>query len=319
MRDRFIKERQARLGAGTIDRRQFITSAVAAGLTLPAAISLSDKVFAQTPKRGGHLRQGFSAGSSTESLDALKSNGSIVEICNNWCWGSNLTEVQPDGSIAPELAETMESSDGKTWVFNLRPGVEFHNGKSLTPEDVIHSVNRHRGEDSQSAVKSLFEPVADIRKGGDNQVIIELESANADFPFVLSDYRLIIMPSDDSGAVDISSGNGTGPYVLETFDPGVRTEFKRNPNYFKSDRAHFDEVEGLVLIDPTARQAALIAGKVDLVDNVDPTTVHLLTRSPGINILEVTGMQHRTMVMRLDTPPFDNFDLRMANKTQNKK
>ena len=315
MKTKYIKDYQRKLTSGSIDRRQFIAAMVAAGVAVPSAISMSDAVLAATPKKGGRLRQGFSAGSTTESLDALKSTGAVVEICNNWCWGSNLTEVRPDGSVAPELAESMESGDdGKTWVFNLRPGVEFHNGKSLTPEDVINSVNRHRGEDSESASKSLFQPVTDIRKDGDRQVIIELESPNADFPFVLADYRLVIMASDDSGKVDIASGNGTGPYAVDSFDPGTRALFKRNPNYFKSDRAHFDEVESLVLVDPAARQSALTTGQVDVVDNVQPKTARLLSKVPGVSVLEVTGTQHRTMIMRLDTPPFDNFDLRMALK-----
>ena len=309
-----INELAQLLTSGRLDRRGFMQGAMALGLTVSSASMIASNAVAATPKKGGRLRQGFSAGSTTESLDALKSNGAVVELCNNWCWGSNLTEVQPDGSIAPELAESMESSDGKTWVFNLRKGIEFHNGKSLTPEDVINSVNRHRGEDSESAVKSLFTAVTDVRKDGDHQVVIELDSPNADFPFVLSDYRLVIMADDGNGGVDTETGNGTGPYSVVEFDPGVRGLFKRNPNYFKEDRAHFDEVESLVLIDAAARQAALISGKVDVVDNVDPTTVHLLRKSPDIDILEITGSQHRLFAMRLDTPPFDNADLRKALK-----
>jgi peptide/nickel transport system substrate-binding protein len=315
MKSQYIAEQQSKLTAGKINRRQFITSMVAAGVALPAAMSMSDAVFAATPNKGGRLRQGFSAGSSTESLDALASTGAVVEISNNWCWGSNLTEVQTDGSIGTELAETMESSDdGKIWIFKLRQGVEFHNGKSLTQEDVIHSVNRHRGEDSASAVSALFSAVTDVRKDGDDQVVIELDSPNADFPFVLSDYRLVIMPSDADGNVDTTSGNGTGPYALQSFDPGVRALFTRNPNYFKSDRAHFDEIESLVLIDAAARQAALTTGQVDVIDAVEPKTAHLLERVDGVRVMEVTGTQHRTMIMRLDTPPYDNFDLRMALK-----
>ena len=212
-------------------------------------------------------------------------------------------------------AESFESSDdATTWVFNLRPGVEYHNGKSLTPEDVIHSVNRHRGENSPSAVKSLFEPVKDIRKDGNHQVIVELDAPNADFPFVLSDYRLVIMASDAEGNVDITTGNGTGPYAIAEYNAGVRAFFKRNPNYFKADRAHFDEVENLVLVDPNARQTALRTGDVDVIDAVEPKIADRLGKVPGLTIQEVTGTQSRNMVMRLDTPPYDNLDLRLALK-----
>ena len=81
------------------------------------------------------------------------------------------------------------------------------------------------------------------------------------------------MASDADGNVDNKGGNGTGPYSVVDFNPGVRALFKRNPNYFKSDRAHFDEVEHLVLLDPTARQTALTSGVVEVIDNVDPTAL----------------------------------------------
>lgn len=314
MRDDDIKWELSRFSGGKISRRQFVTTLVGAGISLPAALSLSNTALAATPKKGGRLRQGFSAGSTTETLDALRSTGAVVEISNNWCWGSNLTEVQPDGSIAPELAESIESTpNARTWRFKLRKGVEWHNGKSLTPEDVIDSINRHRGEESESAIKSLFTSVVDVRRDGDT-VVFELDSPNADFPYILSDYHAVIMASNGDGTVDTASGNGTGPYVLESYNPGVRALFKRNPNYFKPDRAHFDEVESLVLIDPAARQSALITGEVDVIDSVTPKTASRLARVDGLKIQEVTGTQHRTMVMRLDTAPFDNFDLRMALK-----
>ena len=170
------------------------------------------------------------------------------------------------------------------------------------------------GEDSASAVKSLFEPIEDMTKEGDHQVVMRLKAPNADFPFVLSDYRLVIMASDGEGNVDITSGNGTGPYAIHTFDPGVRSFFKRNPNYFKTDKAHFDEIEHLVLIDSASRQNALTTGEVDVIDAVEPKTVHLLKRVSGVKIQEITGTQSRNWVMRLDTPPFDNNDLRLALK-----
>ena len=281
---------------------------------------MQNAVLAATPKKGGRLRQGFSAGSTSESLDALKSTGAVVELCNNWCWGSNLTEVQPDGSIAPELAESIEASDkARTWVFKLRKGVTFHNGKSLTPEDAIASINRHRAENSPSPVRSLFEPIEDMHKDGDDQVVIRLKAPNADFPFLLSDYRLVIMASDGDGNVDISSGNGTGPYVIETFDPGVRAFFKRNPDYFKADRAHFDEIEHLVILDAAARLNALTTGAVDVIDAVEPKTAHLMARVSGVRVQEVTGTQSRNMIMRLDTPPYDNLDLRLALKLSAKR
>jgi peptide/nickel transport system substrate-binding protein len=89
---------------------------------------------------------------------------------------------------------------------------------------------------------------------------------------------------------------------------------KRNPNYFKEGRAHFDEVEFITLADTTARQNAVMNGDVDFIDNVDAKTVALLGRVPTLDILKTTGTQHFTFPMRVNAAPFDNYDLRMASQ-----
>ncbi|MFQ5434058.1 MAG: ABC transporter substrate-binding protein, partial [Anaerolineae bacterium] len=88
-----------------------------------------------------------------------------------------------------------------------------------------------------------------------------MKTGNADFPFIVSDYHLSILPSKD-GKADAATGIGTGGYTLESFDPGVRTSVKRFPNYWKSGRAHFDEAELLSIIDVTARTNALTTGEI---------------------------------------------------------
>jgi len=124
----------------------------------------------------------------------------------------------------------------------------------------------------------------------------------------------MIQQSADGKIVDSNDPVGTGGYIVEDYQPGVRIQMKRNPNYFKEGRAHFDEVEMITLADTTARQNAIMNGDVDFVDNVDPKTVALLARVPIIQIFETTGTQHFTFPMRVNAAPFDNYDLRMALK-----
>lgn len=312
MKKLFLAKQAGKLTAGQIDRRQFVMSALAAGVVLPSALSMADKAIAATPKKGGLLRQGMAHGATTDSLDpATYENSMMTGI--GFAYGNCLTEVGPDGALRPELAESYESSDAKTWVFNLRQGVEFHNGKTLTADDVIASLNHHRGEDSKSAAKGLLAPIVSMKADGANRVVVELDGPNAGFPFIVSDYHLVIMPSVD-GAVDAQAGVGTGGYVLENFEAGVRSTFKRFGNYWKENSAHFDELEMLSLLDTTARQNAIMNGDVDVIDRVDPKTVALLARVPTLSILEAAGTLHYTMPMRVDAAPFDNYDLRMALK-----
>ena len=307
----FIDTEKTKLIRGDISRRRFMTSMLAAGVAAPIALGWADSAMAATPQKGGLFKVGLGSGSTTDSLDPATYEGTI-NASLAFMFANNLVEVDHSGNLVAELAESFESADAKTWVFNLRKGVEFHNGKTLAPEDVIASINHHRGEGSKSAVGGLVKQIKDMRADG-NAVVFELEAANADFPYVLSDYHLIIMPSVD-GKIDATSGVGTGGYTIDKFEAGVRIEATRNPNYFKSDRAHFAEIELLSIIDGTARQNAIMNGNVHAVDRVDPKTVALLSRVPTLNILEETSTLHYTFPMRTDAAPFDNYDLRMAVK-----
>ena len=296
-----------------IDRRHFVTAALSTGMALPLALSQADQIMAATPKAGGFFRMATGNGSTSDNLDPGTAENSFTSIIHH-SYGNYLTQVLSDGQLAGDLAESFEASQGgKKWVFNLRRGVEFHNGKTMVADDVLASLGHHMGEASKSAAKGLLNQISSMRKSGDYQIIFELSNPNADFAYVVNDYHLPILPAVN-GAVDVNAGIGTGGYMLEEFDPGVRASFKRNPNYYKSGHAHFDGFELLAILDPTARQSAVINGEVHHVDRIAPKLVQLIKRVPNLRIIEVTGMLHYTMPMRLDVKPFDNYDLRMAVK-----
>lgn len=193
-KDMYLKRKQLELTHRQISRRSFMSAALATGLAVPVALSLANAALAATPSKGGLLRLGVGSGSTTDSLDPATYEGTINTVLA-YTYANNLVEVDHNGNLGPELAESFESSDATTWVFNLRQGVEFHNGKSLTPEDVIASINHHRGEGSTSAAAGLVSQIKDIRADG-NAVVFELSAANADFPYVMSDYHLLILPSE---------------------------------------------------------------------------------------------------------------------------
>ena len=268
----FEKLQQA-LSEGRISRREFIRRAGALGLAAAIPTSLlTAEAQAAAPKRGGRLRQGIRGGNTSDNLFG-GGGGDTHNVNTSWQVMNNLTEVTADGEIAGELAQSWEASaDAAQWVFKLRKGVEFHNGKSLEAEDVIHSINVHRGEDSKSTGKGLVTAIQDIKADGKDTVIFTLNSGNADFPFVLSAYHFPIGPAGTTGA-DWDKGIGTGPYILTDWQPGVRSASKRNPNYFKEGRPYFDEVETLHIADVAARVNALVSGEVDVIDEPDLKTL----------------------------------------------
>ncbi len=92
----------------------------------------------------------------------------------------------------------------------MRSGVTFHNGKELHANDVVASIRHHQGEASKSAAKGVVEAISDVRAEGADTVVFELSSGNADFPFVVNDYHLVIMQAKEDGSADWESGIGTG-------------------------------------------------------------------------------------------------------------
>lgn len=296
---------------GGISRREFISrmGALGAVAAIPGTL-ISGKVEAAT---GGHLRAGIGAGSTTDLLDPATSLHTYTQNIDHAAY-NYLTEITADGSAEPELAESIEpSADAATWRVKLRKDIVFHNGKTLDPDDVIASYRHHMGDDSQSAAKSLLEQVSDMKKDG-NTVVFELNAGNADFPYIMSDYHIGIMPAKDGKLIDPNSGIGTGGYAVKKFDPGVITELERNPNYWKEGRANFDAVTLLAIKDVAARTNALTTGEIDVMDRCDLKTVHLLKRNKDVNIHQVTGTQHYSIPMITTSAPFDNNDVRLALK-----
>ncbi len=295
-----------------ITRRSFMQKSGALGLAAVVPGSLFSGKAAAQPTRGGHLRVATVQGSSTDSLDPTRLTSGHTNFLFYTAHGQ-LTEVGPDHQLVPLVAESYETgADASEWIFKLRKGVEFHNGKSLTSDDVIASLSRHRGDESASAMKSFMEQITEMNKDGDHVVKIKLESANVDFPVILSASTLSVLPSKDGKIEDF--GVGCGAYALESFEPGQYSRYQRNPNYFMTDRAFVDSAELLTIADTTARQNALVTDAVDVIGDVDATTADLLARNADLNILEVTGTQHYTFPMRTDLAPFDNYDVRMALK-----
>ncbi|MCC7319863.1 MAG: ABC transporter substrate-binding protein [Rubellimicrobium sp.] len=298
---------------GGITRRRFGQAALATGgaLLLPWATAARAE-----PKRGGRFRIGTSGTNASESWDpATWGTSANMGIGAFGCVYNNLVEIGADGSLRPELAESFEGQDsGRVWRFVLRSGVTFSNGRTLAPEDVLASMNHHRGEESTSAAKPILASVTDIRIEDGNTIVFELEAPNADFAYLLSDYHLVIGPAGDGGTIDWSARIGTGGYVVTEYSVGTRILMARRDDYWKPDAAWFDEIEVIGIDDVAARMNAIMTGEVDVIGGADIATVGLLARNPDVIVDEVTGTQHFTMPMFTDQAPFDNPDVRLALK-----
>jgi peptide/nickel transport system substrate-binding protein len=226
--------------------------------------------------------------------------------------GNFLVEIDSNKVPQPELAESWEAFDGATrWVFKLRQGVEFHNGKTLTAADVIYTINRHRGEDSKSPAKPFVDPITDIRAQDDHTIEITLSSGDANLPISLALFQMPIVPE---GFEDFTGFIGTGGYILQEWEPGVRWIATRNPNYWKSDRAWLDSYEQIVIIDPTSRTNALLTGQVNAIDRADAKIVGRFEGNPNFQIIENVGTRYTSTAMDTRVAPFGDVNVRRALK-----
>ncbi|SFR35457.1 ABC transporter substrate-binding protein [Litoreibacter janthinus] len=293
-----------------ISRRSLLKTGVAAGVLSATGLPLRAQA-----KKGGRLRLGIAGANTSDSWDGRTHSDSYMIMCAHGAVFDCLTEVGADGQLKGELAESWDASpDAKVWTFKLRQGVTFHNGKSFGADDVIASLEMHTAEGAKSAAKPIVSAITEMKKVNDHEVQLTLAAGNADFPFLLSDYHILMFPA---GQIDeaIAKGIGTGLYQVESFDPGVRFVGKRFANHYKGDSAgHFDEVEVIAINDSSARMNALMTGQVDAVNRVDVKTEALLKANPMVTIMEVTGNQHYTFPMLTGTAPFSDLNVRKALK-----
>lgn len=293
-----------------LSRREFVQAGSAAVSAALLGVAPGSALAQGTPKRGGRARLAFSDHSAQDTLDPRKASnlhdrGRTLAICNT------LVKYSDDMKPMPELAESWDvSANGMVWTFKLRSGVVFHNGKSMTADDVVYSLNMHRPP-NQSIATYLFAAVQDIKSDGPLTVRIEMKEPNADLPMCLGYMDPIVVPE---GFTDFPNLVGTGPFKLKSFRPGVRMTAERNPNYWKSGLPYLDELETFGIPNSQARMNALLAGDVEFITRVDPRQISLIERSDQVKMAAGKGTRFITLPMMVDQAPFDNLDLRLALK-----
>jgi len=299
-------------GKGRLSRRDFLGRAATLGVSAALLPGLAEKAFAQTPVKGGKLIAGMQGGEATNSLDPALILSQVPGAFAR-CWGEVLTRPNRDGSLDYRIAEEIGASDdAKVWTIKVRDGVEFHNGKTVSAEDVAATLERHSDANSKSGALGVLKGITGIKASG-KEVIVTLSEPDADFPYLMSDYHLVIQPN--GGKDNPAEGISAGPYKIDVEQPGVRHVGKRFANFWQPDKMGFaDEVEIIVVNDPTARMGALQSGQVQMINRLEPKVVELIKRIPGVTVQNIAGRGFYPFNMFCDTAPFDNNDLRMALK-----
>ena len=230
------------MAQGRLSRREFLGRAAALGVSTALATTLASRALADTPVKGGVLRAGMQGGAATDSLDPAAWASQVPYFFGRQ-WGEQLVQMSPDGEVKPALAEEWGASDdAKVWTFKIRKGVQFHNGKEMTPADVVATMERHSDENSKSGALGIMGGIASVKADGQN-VVFTLKEPNADLPYLLDDYHLMIQPN--GGKDNPTEGIGTGPYKVTVNEAGraarrreVRQLLARRPRLCRPDRDH---------------------------------------------------------------------------------
>jgi len=294
-------------------RRDVLAMLMAGGMqaTLAGGLStLALSAHAATPKRGGRIRVAGATAAITDTLDPAKMSNQ-TDYSRGTMLYNGLTSL--DGSLTPQpaLAESFDTKDAKTWVFKLRKDVKFHDGKPLTPADVVFSVMRHKDAATASKAKALADQIDTVKASGANEVTVTLSAPNADLPVILGTFHFMIVKD---GTTDFSTGIGTGPYKLKEFKPGVRSIAVRNEAYWKPGQPYLDEIEFVGIGDEGARVNALLSGDLDLAGSVNPRSVDRIKGTPGFSVFSTQSGQYSDLIMRKDMGPGANPDFILAMK-----
>ncbi|MEP7296484.1 MAG: ABC transporter substrate-binding protein [Burkholderiales bacterium] len=294
-------------------RRDVLTMLLAGGMQATVAGGLSTlalSAHAQTPRRGGRIRVAGATAAITDTLDPSKMSNQ-TDYCRGTMLYNGLTSL--DGSLTPQpaLAESFDTKDAKTWIFKLRKDAKFHDGKALTPADVVFSVMRHKDAATASKAKALADQIDTVKASGANEVTVTLSAPNADLPVILGTFHFAIVKD---GTTDFSTGIGTGPYKLKEFKPGVRSIAVRNEAYWKPGKPYLDEIEFVGIGDEGARVNALLSGDLDLVASVNPRSVDRIKGAPGFAVFSTQSGQYSDLIMRKDQGPGANPDFILAMK-----
>ncbi len=312
MQEKFLKSFLDKVVSGTVSRREFMRQASLLGVSAAAATSMLSvaTVQAATPRKGGHLRFATSGGGTTDTLNPTKFIDT-TDYLHNFQIQSPLVALDRKSQPIPALAESWEpNADGSEWVFKLRKGVTWTDGKDFTSADVIFSFGLHLGEKSESPAKPLLEQVKEMKPDGKHVVRMKLAGPNADLPVLFTQPHFMVT---QEGEKTFEKPSGTGPYKLVEFKPGIRMDLVRNENYW-GDAAHLDRFEIVTVLDSTARMNALLAGEFDIVEEVDRNLLGLVGNAPGVKIVNSPAGQHINLVMMCDREPTSNKDLRTALK-----
>ena len=296
----------------TLDRRGFLRTAAAtsAFVTVPGLASMAQ---AQDIQPGGTLRVALNITPSVLNPMLLRLNSEylLAEMLY-----SGLTMLTPDMTAEPDLATEWSANDDATeWRFVLREGVTFSNGDSLTSKDVVASFTKLLDPATAAPGSRNLGPIAEVVADGDHAVIFRTESPYADLPVALTYPTAKVVPASIIESDFESLGQtpvGSGPFRLVEFVADDRAVVEKNPDYYIEEQPYLDRVVVRTFPDAAGAAAAMLAGEIDILNDIQPTDFARISAGDGVEGLRTPSGRFLDVVMDCTVEPFNDPKVREA-------
>ncbi|HJZ03034.1 MAG TPA: ABC transporter substrate-binding protein [Streptosporangiaceae bacterium] len=305
----------------TFSRREFLKAGLAGSLAVGAGGLLSAcgtgntiKAFTTSttgkPRYGGTLRAGLTGGSTADTLDPLSAvtNVDFSRIDNLY---EPLIGLTPDAKPVYVLAEEVTPNAKATeWTIRVKQGITFHNGKTLTADDVIYTFQQILNPKTPGSAAA---GLASVDAKGMTKLDAYTARIPCSTPFATLAEALAIPGYSDIIPVgyDLAAPAGTGPFKVKSFSPGTQSTFVRYDGYWQSGLPYLDEIVITDYSDQTSQVNALLAGQVDVVNLLSADVISEV-QGEGKNILLSTGGGWNPFTMRVDTGTFSDVRIRQA-------
>jgi len=249
----------------------------------------------------------------------------------------SLVFLDDDLNPAPGLTESWETPDDRTYVFHLRQGVNFHNGREMTADDVFFSLQRvltyplawwdvkmgppRQPDPAEATATAMGTPVAGpvvgltIEVTGPYEITATLSEPYAPFLASLAGISVSIVPGAEveSGEIDLSTQMvGTGPFQLAEHIQDQRWVLGKFADYWQQDLPYLDEVVWQVMTDEATRVAALRAGEIQLTMFENPKMLDLLASDPNVTTVVQAATNYYILFVNGKPPELSDERVRQA-------
>jgi peptide/nickel transport system substrate-binding protein len=265
-----------------------------------------------SPVRGGQLN--MSTGSDINGFDPSSSDWDATGLQYAGTVYDQLAALAPDGSVHPYLAESITpNADYDQWTIQMRPNVEFHNGRACDAAAVKENLDAFV---ASALTGAAFNNIDKTSVTGQLTLLVTTKTPWVAFPTYLSAQVGTIAEPSTLGKSAVDHPIGTGPFVFETWVPNVRFTAKRNPNYWRSGLPYLDTMQYTPIVDPNSQENALKTGSVDIIQSSYTQTLVDLWKLPGFSVINDLGSKIEPsmdcVMLNTAVPPFNDIRVRQA-------